>query len=196
MTSNVWILGESLLGCQSGTFMRWRAQGKDLTMSAQGCVAVALCLKFGFYTNLAVVRLAKNELRSKLMKHNATVPSPFHSPLHSFSLSPSAFFSLLFFNYSLGFLFLLYGLLNSWLKAVRHGNTFAHCVLPFICRWGGIPEWATGSLGTVSAALTGTLLMVSWPFRYSNMLIPAQIWLKWKQSPTTSQESARKDEES
>lgn len=28
----------------------------------------------------------------------------------------------------------LYGTLNPWLKAVRHGNTFAHCAPPLLCR--------------------------------------------------------------
>lgn len=72
-----------------GTFVR-RAHGKDPTMSAQGCV-VALCLKFGFYINLAVAKPAKYELRNKLMKNNMTIPFPLHSPpLHSFFASPSA----------------------------------------------------------------------------------------------------------
>lgn len=55
-------------------FMRETVGGKDLTMLAQGGV-VALCLKFGFYINLAVVITAKNKLKSQIMKHNC--PSPF-----------------------------------------------------------------------------------------------------------------------
>lgn len=98
-------------------------------------------LKFGFYTNLAVVVQATTKVRRGRRRSRA--PSSMALPAVAQTHSVSFF----------GFLFslrpgppspavsCLFGTFNSWLKAVRHANTPAHCpTLPFDMQMRGNPE--------------------------------------------------------